>query len=117
MDEKFPMDANQPAWRQRAVFRSLNAAKSRAEQRFSDSSTQPSIYDEKGTTDFTIQEVLDRSKQSLRGFYQYFDGKDELLLTLRRDHREASDDLAQSSPSESDPFVTPRLRDPPARVV
>ena len=29
-----------------------------------------------------MQEVVDRSKQSLRSFYQYFDGKHELLLAL-----------------------------------
>ena len=32
------------------------------------------LIDEKGTTEFTIQEVVDRSKQSLRSFYEYFDG-------------------------------------------
>ncbi len=76
-------DANEPAWRERAVSRSLNAARSRAEQRvqrFLDAAFE--LIDEKGTTEFTIQEVIDRSKQSLRGFYQYFDGKDELLLAL-----------------------------------
>jgi AcrR family transcriptional regulator len=106
MDDDVPDDASQPAWRQRAVSRSLNAAKSRAEQRvqrFLDSAFE--LIDEKGTTDFTIQEVLDRSKQSLRGFYQYFDGKDELLLALFEETvREASDDLAQVVASESDPF-------------
>ena len=76
-------ESNEPAWRQRAVSRSLNAARSRAEQRvqrFLDAAF--SLIDEKGTTEFTIQEVIDRSKQSLRGFYQYFNGKDELLLAL-----------------------------------
>ena len=32
--------------------------------------------------DFTVQEVVDRSGQSLRSFYQYFGGKHELLLAL-----------------------------------
>src|ERR1700704_2246741 len=76
-------DASEPAWRERAVSRSLNAARSRAEQRvqrFLDAAF--ALIDEKGTTEFTIQEVIDRSKQSLRGFYQYFEGKDELLLAL-----------------------------------
>jgi AcrR family transcriptional regulator len=88
-------EANQPAWRQRAVSRSLNAARSRAElrvQRFLDAAF--SLIDEKGTTEFTIQEVIDRSKQSLRGFYQYFDGKDELLLALFEETiRESTEDL------------------------
>src|SRR4051794_21229443 len=32
--------------------------------------------------DFTVQEVVERSGQSLRSFYQYFGGKQELLLAL-----------------------------------
>ena len=32
--------------------------------------------------EFTVQEVVDRSGQSLRSFYQYFAGKHELLLAL-----------------------------------
>jgi AcrR family transcriptional regulator len=103
-------DANQPAWRERAVSRSLNAARSRAErrvQRFLDAAFE--LIDEKGTTEFTIQEVLDRSKQSLRGFYQYFDGKDELLLALFEETlQETTEDLARVVESESDPME--RLR-------
>ncbi len=101
-----PGDANQPAWRQRAVSRSLSAARSRAEQRvqrFMDAAFD--LIDEKGTTDFTIQEVVDRSKQSLRGFYQYFDGKDELLLALFEETtRECIEDISKMLESESDPM-------------
>ena len=86
MAEVEPADGeDQPAWRTRAVSRSLHAARSRAEvrvQRFLDAAFE--LMDEKGSTDFTIQEVIDRSKQSLRGFYQYFNGKDELLLACSR---------------------------------
>jgi AcrR family transcriptional regulator len=32
--------------------------------------------------DFTVQQVVEQSGQSLRSFYQYFDGKHELLLAL-----------------------------------
>ena len=32
--------------------------------------------------DFTVQDVVERSGQSLRSFYQYFAGKHELLLAL-----------------------------------
>jgi len=100
-----PGDVHEPAWRQRAVSRSLNAARSRAEQRvqrFLDAAF--SLIDEKGTTEFTIQEVIDRSKQSLRGFYQYFDGKDELLLALFEETvREATDDLRAVIDSTPDP--------------
>jgi AcrR family transcriptional regulator len=105
-----PEDPNQPAWRQRAVSRSLSAARSRAEQRvqrFLDAAFE--LIDEKGTTEFTIQEVIDRSKQSLRGFYQYFDGKDELLLALFEETvRESSEDIREVVESESGPLE--RLR-------
>ena len=98
------------AWRKRAVSRSLNAARSRAEQRvqrYLDAAF--SLIDEKGTTEFTIQEVIDRSKQSLRGFYQYFDGKDELLLALFEESTlESADDLRKAVDAESDPLA--RLR-------
>jgi len=76
----------EPAWKQRAVERSLRTAKLRAEervQRFLDAAQ--AIIAEKGTTDFTVQEVVDRSRQSLRSFYLQFDGKHELLLALFED--------------------------------
>jgi AcrR family transcriptional regulator len=76
-------EGNAPGWRHRAVSKSLRAARTRAEQRvqrFLDAAF--ALIDERGTSEFTIQEVVDRSKQSLRGFYQYFDGKDELLFAL-----------------------------------
>jgi len=103
-------ESAEPAWRQRAVSRSLHAARSRAEkriQRYLDAAFE--LIDEKGTTDFTIQEVIDRSQQSLRGFYQYFDGKDELLLALFEDSiLESADDIRQVVDAESDPIA--RLR-------
>ena len=103
-------DGNDPAWRQRAVSRSLSAARARAEQRvqrFLDAAFQ--LIDAKGTTEFTIQEVVDRSKQSLRGFYQYFDGKDELLFALLEETiRESVEDIRAAVDSESKPIE--RLR-------
>ena len=110
MAEIEPIDTEEPLWRQRAVSRSLNAARSRAEQRvqrFLDAAFE--LIDEKGTTEFTIQEVIDRSKQSLRGFYQYFDGKDELLFALLEESiRESLEDLRAAVEAESKPLE--RLR-------
>jgi AcrR family transcriptional regulator len=98
------------AWRERAVSRSVDAARSRAEQRvqrFLDAAFE--LIDEKGTTDFTIQEVIDRSKQSLRGFYEYFAGKDELVLALFEETvREADDDIRAAVDAQTDPLA--RLR-------
>jgi len=96
----------EPAWKQRAVERSTQAAKRRAEQRverFLDAAQ--SIMMEKGTTDFTVQEVVDRSRQSLRSFYQHFDGKHELLLALFEDAMSRSADQIRAAASgQSDPL-------------
>jgi AcrR family transcriptional regulator len=99
-----------PGWRQRAVSKSLSAARTRAEQRVQGLLDAAfALIDEKGTTEFTIQEVVDRSKQSLRGFYQYFEGKDELLFALLEESiRESLDDLRATVASESGPLE--RLR-------
>jgi len=99
-----------PAWRHRAVSKSLSAARTRAEQRVQgllDAAFE--LIDERGTTQFTIQEVVDRSKQSLRSFYEYFDGKDELLLAMFEETvREGFDDITAAVEAETDPVA--RLR-------
>jgi AcrR family transcriptional regulator len=83
-DEAFEADGGvEPAWRQRAIDRSTQAVRQRAAkrvQRFLNSARE--IITEKSSTEITVQEVVDRSGQSLRSFYQYFDGKHELLLAL-----------------------------------
>src|SRR4029077_1136782 len=74
------------SWRDLAVARSLDSARLRAEsrvQRFLDAAIE---LQNAGTgKDFTVQEVVERSGQSLRTFYQYFAGKHELLLALFED--------------------------------
>ncbi|MET7475555.1 TetR/AcrR family transcriptional regulator [Streptomyces sp. NPDC005648] len=105
-DQPVSTPTEEPAWKQRAVERSTQAAKRRAEQRverFLDAAQ--AIMAEKGTTDFTVQEVVDRSKQSLRSFYQHFDGKHELLLALFEDAMSKSaDELRAVAAEESDPL-------------
>jgi AcrR family transcriptional regulator len=97
--------ADEPVWKQRAVERSTRAAKQRAEQRvqrFLDAAQ--AIIAEKGATDFTVQEVVDRSRQSLRSFYQHFDGKHELLLALFEDAlRSATAQIAAAAAGHDDP--------------
>ena len=96
----------EPAWKQRAVERSTRAAKLRAEQRvqrFLDAAQ--AIMTAKGNTDFTVQEVVDKSRQSLRSFYQHFDGKHELLLALFEDAlRRATDQISAAASGQSDPL-------------
>jgi AcrR family transcriptional regulator len=96
----------EPAWKQRAVERSIKTAKLRAGQRvqrFLDAAQ--AIIIEKGSTDFTVQEVVDRSRQSLRSFYLQFDGKHELLLALFEDALSRSaDQIRAATESHSDPL-------------
>lgn len=103
-------EAAAPGWRQRAVSKSLTAARTRAENRVQGLLDAAfALIDERGTTEFTIQEVVDRSKQSLRGFYQYFEGKDELLFALLEESiRESIADLRSAVESETEPLL--RLR-------
>jgi AcrR family transcriptional regulator len=71
------------SWRERAVERSLRTARAKAVSR-SDRfiQTATGLLSETGRTDFTVQEVVERSRTSLRSFYQHFGSKDELLLAL-----------------------------------
>ena len=65
-----------------AVARATDSARSRAEHRvelFLDAARE--LMQTK-SSEFTVQEVVERSGQSLRTFYQYFAGKHELLLVL-----------------------------------
>jgi AcrR family transcriptional regulator len=71
------------SWRELAVTRSLDTARVRAErrvQRFLDAALE--LMSTSESKDFTVQQVVERSGQSLRSFYQYFAGKYELMLAL-----------------------------------
>jgi AcrR family transcriptional regulator len=70
-------------WQQRALDRSLVEAKRRALTK-SNGFVQAAmeLLDETGGLTFTVQDVVDRSKLSLRSFYQTFASKDDLLLAL-----------------------------------
>lgn len=98
--------SEEPAWKQRAVERSIKTAKLRAAQRvqrFLDAAQ--AIIIEKGSTDFTVQEVVDRSRQSLRSFYLQFDGKHELLLALFEDALgRSADQIRAATANHTDPL-------------
>jgi AcrR family transcriptional regulator len=106
--------ANEPAahtpaasWREQAVARSLDSARARAEsrvQRFIDAALDL-LSDSAPGTDFTVQDVVERSGQSLRSFYQYFGGKQELLLALFEESvRSTADDVRARIQDERDPL-------------
>jgi AcrR family transcriptional regulator len=99
------------SWREQAVARSLDSARLRAEnrvQRFIDAALD--LLSEAGPgRDFTVQDVVERSGQSLRSFYQHFGGKQELLLALFEESvRLTAEDLYRRIEEEDDPLE--RLR-------
>ena len=111
------MKPNQPAgeattaeatssWRELAVARSLDSARMRAEtrvQRFLDAAVE--LMNASPGKEFTVQEVVERSGQSLRSFYQYFAGKHELLLALFEESvRSTSEHLRECVAEEDDPM-------------
>lgn len=72
-----------PAWQRRSVHRSLQSARARAQarsDRFVTAATE--LLEQKGNIDFTVQDVVDRSRMSIRTFYKYFAGKEDLLVAL-----------------------------------
>ena len=92
--------------RERAVARVVDPARARAEtrvQRFLDAALE--LMTSTSGKDFTVQEVVERSGQSLRSFYQYFGGKHELLLALFEDSvRSAAEQLKAEIEGETDPL-------------
>ena len=98
-------DASDAVWRERAIERSTRAARQRAAKRvqqFLNSARE--IIAEKDSIEFTVQEVVDRSKQSLRSFYQYFDGKHELLLALFEEEMTEAVGRIKTSTVDGDPL-------------
>lgn len=92
--------------RDRAVARVLDPARERAEtrvQRFLDAALE--LMRTSSGADFSVQEVVEKSGQSLRSFYQYFDGKYELLLALLEDStRNTADSLEKLVQDEPTPM-------------
>ena len=94
------------SWRELAVARSLDSARTRAEsrvERFLDAALE--LMADGDTTEFTVQEVVERSGQSLRSFYQYFGGKHELMLALFEESiRNTAIYLREKVETEPDPL-------------
>ena len=93
-------------WRELAVARSLDPARARAEervQRFLDAAIE--LMQTDSGKDFTVQDVVERSGQSLRSFYQYFAGKHELLLALFEESvRSTAEYLEKVAAEEDEPL-------------
>src|SRR5499426_4525231 len=76
-------DESIPAWKRQSMQRSLRSARARVHAR-SDRFVAAGVrlLREKGSTDFTVQDVVDRSRMSIRTFYKYFGSKEDLLLAV-----------------------------------
>ncbi len=100
-------DEDPVSWRELAVARVADPARVRAETRvqsFLDAAVE--LMNSGSGKDFTVQEVVERSGQSLRSFYQYFDGKYRLLLALFDESvRSTTDELRQSIAVETTPLA------------
>lgn len=83
LDGALSPDQDVPGWQKRSMERSLAGARLRAQERSDRFVTAAlELIVEREVSDFTIQDVLDRSGMSLRTFYAYFDGKDSLMLAI-----------------------------------
>ncbi len=101
-----PPDEATTSWRAQAVARSLDPARTRAEfrvQRFLDAALE--LTRGSRGKEFTVQDVVERSGQSLRSFYQHFAGKHELLLALFEESmHSAAGSLRDVVATEQDPL-------------
>jgi TetR/AcrR family transcriptional regulator len=98
------------AWEDRALDRSLSAARDRSAargRRLVDAAR--ALANESGSSAFTVGDVATRAGISLRSFYRHFAGKDELLLALfEEEARLGVDLLDQALGDEVEPLA--RLR-------
>ena len=82
------------AWEDRALERSLSAARDRSAargRRLVDAAR--ALANESGSSAFTVGDVATRAGISLRSFYRHFAGKDELLLALFEEEARLGVDL------------------------
>jgi AcrR family transcriptional regulator len=93
-------------WQERTIERNLIDAKRRLlskSARFVEAAR--ALLEETGGLDFTVQDVVERSRLSLRGFYQAFASKDDLLLALYEEGVAASaDSLREIMRDAADPL-------------
>jgi AcrR family transcriptional regulator len=82
-ESMIPIDGPMPEWKRVSIERSLQGALVRAQERsdrFVVAALQ--LMEEHGTVDFTVQDVVDGSRMSIRTFYKFFASKDDLLVAV-----------------------------------
>jgi AcrR family transcriptional regulator len=96
-----------PAWRSRALDRSLEEPRARSVARMERLlAAARELANESGNAAFTVAQVAERAGCSLKGFYRCFGSKDELLLALLEDDsslgaRILRDEMAAASTPEA----------------
>src|SRR5262249_56258683 len=65
------------------------------------------LLEEKASTDFTVQDVVERAKMSIRTFYKYFASKEDLLVAVSETvvAREAVPRLRERVEKHRDPLL------------
>jgi AcrR family transcriptional regulator len=101
-------DDDLPEWKRQSIDRSLKTARARAQERtdrFVAAAVE--LMGEKGSTDFTVQDVVDRSRMSIRTFYNFFASKDDLLAAVHETivAKEVAPRLRKRCQRESDPVL------------
>jgi AcrR family transcriptional regulator len=81
--EVIEADGVMPEWKRQSVDRSLQGARARAEERSGRFvAAAMELMQERANPDFTVQDVVDRSRMALRTFYKFFASKDDLLVAV-----------------------------------
>jgi AcrR family transcriptional regulator len=95
----------EPAWRARALRRSLEPARARSVERLERFvQAARDLADESGSAAFTVPQLAARAGLSLKTFYRCFPGKDELLLAvLEDDSRIGAQLLGNAVDAHADP--------------
>jgi AcrR family transcriptional regulator len=101
-------DQDLPEWKRQSVERSLQVARARAQDRsdrFVASAT--ALMEERGDVDFTVQDIVDRSRMSIRTFYNFFASKDDVLVAAHETvlANEVAPRLRKRCDAESDPVL------------
>ena len=81
--EEVGHDDAMPEWKRASIERSLQGPRARAQERtdrFVGAAIE--LMEARGDVDFTVQDVVDRAKMSIRTFYNFFASKDDLLVAV-----------------------------------
>jgi AcrR family transcriptional regulator len=105
-------DHSIPEWKRQSVERSLQVARAKAQDRsdrFVASAT--ALMEERGDIDFTVQDIVDRAKMSIRTFYNFFASKDDVLVAVHETvlANEVAPRLRKRCDVEKDPVLKLRV--------